>query len=108
LDVVTPNEQEFASVKDLQLPLCITTLGAKGCCINERIYIPSLPVEAVDTTGAGDTFNGVLAVTLAEGKETEAACRWAVAGAGLSVTKRGVLEAIPHKAEIERMIHNGQ
>ena len=107
LEVVTPNEQELAAVKNLRLPLCITTLGAKGCRINHTVTIPALPVEAVDTTGAGDTFNGVLAACLAEGKEIEEACRVAVAAAGLSVTKRGVLQAIPHREDIERMIRHG-
>ena len=107
VDVVTPNEQELAAVKNLRLPLCITTLGAKGCRINETVTIPALPVEAVDTTGAGDTFSGVLAACLAEGKEIEEACRVAVAAAGLSVTKRGVLQAIPHREDIERMICHG-
>ena len=107
VDVVTPNEQELAAVKNLRLPLCVTTLGAKGCRINETVTIPALPVEAVDTTGAGDTFSGVLAACLAEGKEIEEACRVAVAAAGLSVTKRGVLQAIPHREDIERMICHG-
>ena len=107
LDVVTPNEQEREALRGLQFPTCITTLGAKGCRINETVTIPALPVEAVDTTGAGDTFNGVLAACLAEGKEIEEACRVAVAAAGLSVTKRGVLQAIPHREDIERMIRHG-
>lgn len=107
VDVVTPNEQEREALRGLQFPTCITTLGAKGCRINHTVTIPALPVEAVDTTGAGDTFNGVLAACLAEGKEIEEACRVAVAAAGLSVTKRGVLQAIPRREDIERMIRHG-
>ncbi len=108
VDVVTPNEREFEAIKDRQFPVCITTLGGAGCRIDGEKTLPALTVEAVDTTGAGDTFNGVLAVCLAEGMNTEEACRWAVAAAGLSVTKRGVLDAIPRRAEIERMLGHGQ
>ena len=107
LDVVTPNEQEAEATQNHPFPTRVVTLGAKGCCINDNITIPAYPVDAVDTTGAGDTFNGVLAACLAEGKEIEEACRVAVAAAGLSVTKRGVLQAIPHREDIERMIHHG-
>ena len=108
VDVVTPNEQESEAVRHQRFPLCVTTLGKRGCCINGCINIPATPVAAVDTTGAGDTFSGVLAVSLAEGKEAEEAARVAVTAAGLSVTKRGVLDAIPHRAEIERTMQNGQ
>ena len=107
VDVVTPNEQEAAAIQAVAFPNCVTTLGAEGCCINGQTHIPAHSVEAVDTTGAGDTFNGVLAVRLAEGETLEAACRYAVAAAGLSVTKRGVLSAIPYKAEIERLVSYG-
>jgi len=108
VDVVTPNEQEAAAIAGMQFPLCITTLGEKGCRIDRTATVPAACVKAVDTTGAGDTFSGVLAVKLAEGKKAEEACRWAVAASGLSVTKRGVLAAIPYKAEIERMMGYGK
>lgn len=108
VDVVTPNQQEKAAVETLSFPNCVTTLGSNGCCVNDNITIPAYPVEAVDTTGAGDTFNGVLAVSLALGKSLEEACRYASAAAALSVTKRGVLGAIPYKTEVERMICNGK
>ena len=101
---VTPNEQERQSIVPAQFCNCITTMGAKGCDINGNITIPALPAKAIDTTGAGDTFNGVLAVCIAEGQELEEACRWAVCASGLSVTKNYVLNAIPTRKEIERMI----
>lgn len=102
VDVVTPNEQERKAL-DGRFPVCITTLGGDGCDVNGT-RLPAFPVEAVDTTGAGDTFNGVLAVGLAEGKPLLDACRCASAAAALSVTKKGVLNAIPYKDEIERMM----
>ena len=107
VDVVTPNQQEAEAVGAQDFPIRVTTLGSKGCCINDKTIIPAYPVKAVDTTGAGDTFNGVLAVSLAQGKSMEEACRLACAAAALSVTKRGVLSAIPYKSDIERMVSYG-
>ena len=103
VDVVTPNGQEREALDGLQFPVCVTTLGGDGCDVNGT-HLPAFSVEAVDTTGAGDTFSGVLAACLAEGKPLMEACRYASAAAALSVTKKGVLNAIPHKEEIERMM----
>ena len=108
VDVVTPNEQEAEATQNHPFPTRVVTLGARGCCINDTITIPAYPVDAVDTTGAGDTFNGVLAVSLAQGKDLEEGCQFASAAAALSVTKRGVLDAIPYKADIERMVSYGK
>ena len=97
--LVTPNEQERAGLQ-ATYQHCITTLGGEGCSIDDRVKIPALPVVAVDTTGAGDTFNGVLAVCLAEGMDMEGACRLAVKASGISVTRKGVLGAIPTREEL--------
>ena len=101
---VTPNEQEQSAINTSRFKNVITTLGSKGCLINGETFIESLKVKAVDTTGAGDTFNGVLAVALAEGIDITTACKYAVTASGISVTKKGVLKAIPTRKEIERMI----
>lgn len=98
--LVTPNEQEKAGLGDLQFDHCVTTLGERGCSIDDAIFIPAEKVTAVDTTGAGDTFNGVLACCLAEGMALEKACRYAGHAASISVTRRGVLDAIPYRKEI--------
>lgn len=103
---VTPNEQEVKAINKTLFKNVITTQGKKGCSINDNIFIKAIDVKPVDTTGAGDTFNGVLAVCLAEGKTLEESCKYAVCASGLSVTKKGVLNAIPTKEEIERMIIN--
>lgn len=103
---VTPNEQEVKAINKTLFKNVITTQGKKGCSINDNIFIKAIDVKPVDTTGAGDTFNGVLAVCLAEGKTLEESCKYAVCASGLSVTKKGVLNAIPTKEEIERMIVN--
>lgn len=101
---VTPNEQESQAIDVGRFAHCITTLGSRGCCIDGDTVIDALPVTAVDTTGAGDTFNGVLAVRIAEGADLPTACRWAVAASGISVTRPNVLNAIPSRDEIERKI----
>lgn len=102
--MVTPNLQEKQAIYPKRFKNCITTLGSDGCLINEEIKIPSIPIRAVDTTGAGDTFNGVLAACLSEGMNLESACEWAVAASGISVGRRYVLNAIPHRDEIEKKI----
>ena len=103
---VTPNEQEIKAIDIKCFNNLITTLGNKGCSINNETFIKPITVNAVDTTGAGDTFNGVLAVCIAEGMELHVACKYAVTASGLSVTKKGVLNSIPTREEIKRRIKN--
>lgn len=102
LFMVTPNEQESACLTDSIYENIITTLGKDGCLINNKIKIEPLNIKAVDTTGAGDTFNGVLAVMLAEGKSIEEAARYAVCASGISVGRENILNAIPTREETER------
>ena len=76
----------------------ITTLGAKGCRIRSTgEVIPAPTAKAVDSTGAGDTFNAVLAVRLAEGEELREACVAANAAAAQSVAIRYVLPSLPFR-----------
>lgn len=102
--MVTPNEQEKQAIESSLFQNVITTLGKRGCLINEEILIPAIKTQAVDTTGAGDTFNGVLAVCLAEGMDLAAACKYGVTAAGISVGRKYVLNAIPYREESERRI----
>ena len=92
----TPNAFETAGLEANRN--VVETRGGEGCFIRATgRLVPAEPVDAVvDTTGAGDTFNGVLAAELAGGAEMERACAAANAAAGLSVTKRYVLPSIPH------------
>ena len=91
----TPNEFETAGLADVQGEV-VETLGAKGCRVRSTGEIISAPrVKAVDSTGAGDTFNGVLAVRLADGETLAAACAAANEAAARSVAVRYVLPAIP-------------
>ncbi len=93
----TPNEFEEPSIGDVDGEV-VTTLGVGGCRIRSTGEVIPAPVaKAVDSTGAGDTFNGVLAAELAGGTELERACSAANAAAGRSVTVRYVLPAIPYR-----------
>ena len=91
----TPNEFEEAALGDVSGEV-VTTLGARGCRIRSTgETFPAPPTKAVDSTGAGDTFNAVLAVNLAAGQPLAAACRAANAAAAQSVSVRYVLPSIP-------------
>ena len=63
--------------------------------------VPAFRVRAIDTTAAGDVFNGALAVALAETKPLQEAVRFASAAAALSTTKIGAQPSIPFRKEIE-------
>ena len=56
----------------------------------------------MDTTGAGDTFNGVLAACLADGDDIKTACEKANVAAGIKVTRKYILDSIPTREEIEK------
>lgn len=102
--MVTPNEQEMQAINIKRFKNCITTLGKKGCLINGSESVAAIMVKAVDTTGAGDTFNGTLAVCIAEGMNLKEAAQYAVIASGISVGRKYVLNAIPYREEIERML----
>ena len=93
----TPNEFEESALGEVGGEV-VTTLGAKGCRIRSTgEIVPAPPAKAVDSTGAGDTFNGVLAVRLAEGAPLRDACIAANEAAAKSVAVHYVLPSIPHK-----------
>jgi ribokinase len=122
LFIITPNETEAELLTGVKVTdeasaakaakilrgkgakLAIITLGAKGAFLlsdQEEILIPSLAVNAVDTTAAGDTFNGALTVALAEGMEIKAAIRFANQAAAISVTRMGAQSSQPYRSEIK-------
>ena len=116
VSIFTPNEFEEKGLnadvsflnkrRDAASPLggvshleVITTLGARGCRIGSTgEVVPAPAVKAVDSTGAGDTFNAVLAVRLAEGEELREACVAANEAAAQSVSVRFVLPSLPRRA----------
>lgn len=125
VDLLTPNETEAQSltgvaVKDLGsaaeagrkllaegLRTIILTLGEQGALLiqeNLTRHFPAFPVEAVDSTAAGDAFNGALAAALAQGKTLEEAIFFASAAGALATTKRGAQDALPDRSEIEAFL----
>ena len=85
----------------------ILTLGARGVFVataSTRELVPGFQVKAVDTTGAGDVFNGAFAVALGEGRPLLEAARFANAAAAISVTRLGAQPSAPKRAEIELLL----
>ncbi len=128
-DILTPNETEAASltgvgVKDLNEAAragrrllesgagqVIVTLGRSGSCWvgRDRVEaVPSFPVAAVDSTAAGDAFNGALACALAEGRPMEEAIRFASAAGSVAVTRKGAQDSLPTRDEIENLLKGPQ
>jgi ribokinase len=114
-DVLTPNRTEigglgFASPADLLAAgagAVVVTLGSGGVEIHRRggavAVVPAFPVEAVDTTGAGDVFSGALAWSLASGESLDAAVELACAAAALSTTGIGARSAQPSAEEVRAL-----
>ncbi len=85
----------------------ILKLGDQGCYYRDRecaLRSPAFPVESVDATAAGDTFNAALAVALAENQPLEQALRFANAAAAISVTRQGAQASIPSRAEVDELV----
>jgi ribokinase len=122
VDVITPNQHEAALItgqatddpqvaanglRARQAGTVIMTLGATGVLSVDQAgtrRVPVFQVEAVDTTGAGDAFNGGLAVALGEGMSLDRALRFASAAAALSVTRPGAADAMPTRQEVEVLL----
>lgn len=83
-------------------------LGAHGCLIAERgqpkQLIPAFPIEAVDSTAAGDAFNGALAVGLLRGESASESARFACAVAAISVSRHGAQPSMPTLEEVEEFL----
>ncbi|MEU6555112.1 ribokinase [Streptomyces sp. NPDC046915] len=116
-DLLVPNEYEAATLTGRTDPLdaaaalldrvpeVVITLGAAGCLYMlrnaEPLVVPAPRVTAVDSTGAGDTFVGALAVALAEERPVREALTWAAAAASISVQREGASASMPYRPEIE-------
>jgi len=89
----------------------ILTLGARGAFVagpGARQWVRGFKVKPVDTTAAGDIFNGALAVALGEGKPLLDAVRLANAAAAISVTRLGAQPSAPQRREIEKLLKTGR
>ena len=86
--------------------------GGEGCYVavagGPAAWVPAFKVDAIDTVGAGDCFNGAFAVGLLEGLDPWAATRFASAAAAISVTRRGAQASMPSRTEVEDFLakHN--
>ncbi|WMC11554.1 ribokinase [Oceanimonas pelagia] len=128
VDLITPNETEAerltgvavqdeagaaAAAQALHrqgIDTVIITLGARGVWLSEQgrgRRIPGFAVKAVDTTAAGDTFNGALLAALQQGLALEPAVRFAQAAAAISVTRPGAQTSVPYRDEIEALLEQG-
>jgi ribokinase len=110
LEVTDVESAEAAAVelRELGVSTAIITLGEAGSVIATRegdiTHVPAFPVEAVDTTAAGDTYCGCLVVALAEGKNLTEAVRFASAAAALCVQKLGAQPSTPWREDIDAFL----
>lgn len=125
-DYVTPNESEAEALTGLPVTsvaeaevaadallargvgAVVITLGSNGALYRDRTRSVHVPVisagPVVETTGAGDAFNGGFAVALSEGRDVVEAVRFGCATAGISVTRPGTAPAMPARAEIDALL----
>ncbi len=87
----------------------VVTLGAQGslaCTAPDDIRVPAFAVTAVDTTAAGDAFNGALGAALAGRDTLRGALRFASAAAAIACTRRGAQPSLPTRAEVDRLLED--
>ncbi len=124
IDLVTPNETEAYLLTGVEIRCTedaskaakvflnkgvrgvVITLGEKGVYVTDgrqEECMERIPVQAVDTTGAGDAFNGGLVKALAEGRNLFEAARYGNCTGALSVTRKGTAPAMPYAAQIDEL-----
>ena len=125
-DYITPNETEAEALTGLPVTsipeaeaaadallakgvgCVIITLGSNGALYRDRmrsVHVPAISAgPVVETTGAGDAFNGGFAVALSEGQQVIDAIRFGCATAGISVTRAGTAPSMPARAEIDALL----
>jgi ribokinase len=126
VDVACPNETEAAAITGIQISHlddaknaalrlhargsrhAIVTLGSQGAVVcgpeGWLEYVPSFPVEAVDSTAAGDAFAAGLGVSLAQGRSISVAVRFACAAGALATTRHGAQPAMPTAADVRQLV----
>ena len=122
ISIITPNEKEASMLTGIPvtgissaetaakllhekgIETIIITMGASGALLfheNEFTLIEAPKVKAVDTTAAGDVFNGALAVALSEGKSMMDAASFACRAASIAVTRLGAQASAPYRQELK-------
>ena len=125
IDIVTPNETEASLLSGVEVVdaaaaeqagrwfldrgvgAAVITLAGQGSCVvtaEGATVIPPFPVEAVDTTAAGDAYAGYLGAALANGSTLSDAVRLATAAGALAVTKQGASPSLPLRAEVDAFL----
>ena len=100
---ISSAEKAASSLQKKGVKNVIITMGCAGAFLKSESFsgmIPGLEVKAVDTTAAGDVFNGAIAVALSEGKELKEAVEFANKAASISVTRMGAQASAPYRNEI--------
>lgn len=121
IDILTPNRSEASAIAGIPVTdlataleaarlICskgvkntVVTMGALGAAVCEEgntYTVPARAVTPLDSTAAGDVFNGALAVALSEGQTLREAVAFAAAAAAISVTRLGAQSSIPHRSEV--------
>ena len=122
-DFITPNETETEALtglpvrnekeaenaakvlNDLGVKTPIITMGEQGAFLYEHGLVPAFNAgKVVETTGAGDAFNGGFAVALSEGKSALEAVKFGCATASISVTRAGTAPSMPARDEVEEIL----
>lgn len=129
IDYITPNETETTALTGIPVSTvadaekaadaflargvrnAIITLGAQGVFVKNvqvKAHVPAISAgKVVETTGAGDAFNGGFAVALSEGMDLVEAARFGCATAGISITRPGTAPSMPVRAEIDALLNHG-
>jgi ribokinase len=128
-DILTPNEMEIQTLTGITVDnvdeaaragekllesgakQVIVTLGKEGSCWIRKDgaqTFPSFPAEAVDSTAAGDAFNGALACAVAEGRPIQEAIRLGNAAGAIAVTRKGAQDSLPTREEIMNLLMQPQ
>ncbi|MFB2976052.1 ribokinase [Microseira sp. BLCC-F43] len=129
VDIITPNEIEAAQLvgfpvnhpetafeaaavlRQRGVKTAIVKLGALGVCCatgDECFFVPAFPVEAVDTTAAGDAFNGGLVAGLTEGQSLRQAVVWGAAAGAIATTKPGAMPSMPSRDAFNQFLKDRQ
>ena len=129
VSVLTPNESEVRlladhepdadideetaarAVLDRGPDAVVVTLGADGALVvtdDDATAVDPIPVDVVDTTGAGDAFNGAFAVARGNGLSHLAATERGIAAGALACTERGVVPSLPERSAIDELIKRGR
>lgn len=105
--ILFPEHWDIESLLKLYPNKLVVTLGGEGavfCDSGEIVKVPSFKADVVDTTGAGDTFNGGFAAAVVQNKSILEAVTFANAAAGISVTKLGAQTGMPNLDEVNRLL----